>query len=55
MVSENDALRLRRLVFYAADIDRINAVLLAFVKKANVFFLMQSTSLMVIAVTVPMH
>lgn len=35
MVSENDALRLRRLVFYAADIDRINAVLLAFVKKAN--------------------
>ena len=35
MVSDNDALRLRRLVFYAADIDRINAVLLAFVKKAN--------------------
>ena len=35
MVSDNDALRLRRLVFYAADIDRINAVLLSFVKKAN--------------------
>ncbi len=35
MVSDNDALRLRRLVFYAADIDRINAVLLGFVKKAN--------------------
>jgi predicted regulator of Ras-like GTPase activity (Roadblock/LC7/MglB family) len=35
MVSENEALRLRRLVFYAADIDRINTVLLAFVKKAN--------------------
>jgi predicted regulator of Ras-like GTPase activity (Roadblock/LC7/MglB family) len=35
MVSDNDALRLRRLVFYAADIDRINATLLAFVKKAN--------------------
>jgi len=35
MVSDNDALRLRRLVFYAADVDRINAVLLAFVKKAN--------------------
>jgi predicted regulator of Ras-like GTPase activity (Roadblock/LC7/MglB family) len=35
MVSDNDALRLRRLVFYASDIDRLNAVLLAFVKKAN--------------------
>ncbi|MBA3707655.1 MAG: roadblock/LC7 domain-containing protein [Planctomycetes bacterium] len=35
MVSDNEALRLRRLVFYAADIDKINAVLLAFVKKAN--------------------
>lgn len=35
MVSDNEALRLRRLVFYAADIDRINATLLAFVKKAN--------------------
>ena len=35
MVSDNDALRLRRLVFYASDIDRINAVLLGFVKKAN--------------------
>lgn len=35
MVSDNEALKLRRLVFYAADIDRINAVLLAFVKKAN--------------------
>lgn len=34
-VSDNDALRLRRLVFYAADIERINQVLLAFVKKAN--------------------
>src|SRR4051812_20803601 len=35
MVSENEALKLRRLVFYAADIDKINTVLLAFVKKAN--------------------
>jgi len=35
MVSENEALRLRRLVFYAADIDKINATLLGFVKKAN--------------------
>mgnify|MGYP000418559673 CR=1 FL=1 len=35
MVSDNEALRLRRLVFYAADIDKINATLLAFVKKAN--------------------
>lgn len=35
MVSDNDALRLRRLVFYSQDIDRINATLLAFIKKAN--------------------
>ena len=35
MVSDNDALRLRRLVFYSQDIDRINAALLGFVKKAN--------------------
>lgn len=35
MVSQNQALKYRRLVFYAADIDRINATLLAFVKKAN--------------------
>jgi predicted regulator of Ras-like GTPase activity (Roadblock/LC7/MglB family) len=35
MVSENEALKLRRLVFYAADIDVINTALLAFVKKAN--------------------
>jgi len=35
MVSENEALRLRRLVFYAADVDKINAVLLSFIKKAN--------------------
>ena len=35
MVSDNEALRLRRLVFYAADVDKINTVLLAFVKKAN--------------------
>lgn len=35
MVSDNEALRLRRLVFYAADIDRINSTLLAFVKKAS--------------------
>jgi predicted regulator of Ras-like GTPase activity (Roadblock/LC7/MglB family) len=35
MVNENEAVRLRRLVFYAADIDQINTVLLAFVKKAN--------------------
>ncbi len=35
MVTDNDALRLRRLVFYAADIDRINQVLLAFVRKSG--------------------
>jgi predicted regulator of Ras-like GTPase activity (Roadblock/LC7/MglB family) len=35
MVSANEALRLRRLVFYAQDTDRINAALLAFVKKSN--------------------
>ena len=35
MVNDNDALRLRRLVFYAADVDRINQALLAFVKKAG--------------------
>ncbi len=35
MVSENEALRYRRLVFYAADVERINGVLLAFVKKSN--------------------
>jgi predicted regulator of Ras-like GTPase activity (Roadblock/LC7/MglB family) len=35
MVRENDALRLRRLVFYAADVDRINQALLAFVKKSG--------------------
>lgn len=35
MVSDNEALRLRRLVFYAADTDRINAALLAFVKKTG--------------------
>jgi len=35
MVSDNDALRLRRLVFYAADVDRINQALLSFVKKAG--------------------
>jgi predicted regulator of Ras-like GTPase activity (Roadblock/LC7/MglB family) len=35
MVSDNEALKLRRLVFYAADIERINGVLLSFVKKAN--------------------
>ena len=35
MVSENDANRLRRLVFYAADVDRINQALLAFVKKSG--------------------
>jgi len=35
MVSENEALKYRRLVFYAADIDQLNITLLAFVKKAN--------------------
>lgn len=35
MVSDNEALRLRRLVFYAQDVDRINATLLAFVKKSG--------------------
>lgn len=35
MVSDNDALRLRRLVFYTQDIERINSTLLAFIKKAN--------------------
>lgn len=34
-VSDNDALRLRRLVFYSADIDKINQTLLGFVKKSN--------------------
>ena len=34
-VSANEALRLRRLVFYAADGDRINQGLLAFVKKSG--------------------
>ena len=34
-VGENEALRLRRLVFYAADIEKINQMLLAFVKKSN--------------------
>jgi predicted regulator of Ras-like GTPase activity (Roadblock/LC7/MglB family) len=35
MVNDNEALRYRRLIFYAADIDQINATLLSFVKKAN--------------------
>ena len=35
MVSDNDVLRLRRLVFYAADVDRINQALLTFVKKSG--------------------
>jgi predicted regulator of Ras-like GTPase activity (Roadblock/LC7/MglB family) len=35
MVSDNEALRLRRLVFYAQDTDRFNATLLGFVRKAN--------------------
>lgn len=35
MVSDNEALRYKRLIFYAADIDQINGVLLSFVKKAN--------------------
>ena len=34
-ISENQALRYRRLAFYAEDIDRFNEVLLAFVKKAD--------------------
>ena len=34
-VGANDALRLRRLVFYAADTDRINGLLTAFVKKSG--------------------
>jgi len=35
MVSENEALRLRRLVFYAQDVELLNAALLGFVRKAN--------------------
>ncbi len=35
MVSENEALRLRRLVFYANDIEKFNQALLAFVRKSN--------------------
>ena len=35
MVSDNDALRLQRLVFYAADVDRINQALSSFVKKSG--------------------
>jgi predicted regulator of Ras-like GTPase activity (Roadblock/LC7/MglB family) len=35
MANDNEALRLRRLVFYAQDVERINAALLAFVKKSG--------------------
>ncbi len=35
MVGANEAMRLRRLVFYAADTDRFNALLSAFVKKSG--------------------
>lgn len=34
-IGANEALRLRRLVFYAADTDRINALLSGFVKKSG--------------------
>ncbi len=34
-IGANDALRLRRLVFYAADTDKINALLTGFVKKSG--------------------
>jgi predicted regulator of Ras-like GTPase activity (Roadblock/LC7/MglB family) len=34
-VTENEALRLRRLVFYAADIERMNHALLGFVRKSG--------------------
>lgn len=34
-VSENQALRYRRLAFYAEDVERLNEALLAFVKKSN--------------------
>jgi predicted regulator of Ras-like GTPase activity (Roadblock/LC7/MglB family) len=34
-VGANEALRLRRLVFYAADTDKINSLLTAFVKKSG--------------------
>jgi predicted regulator of Ras-like GTPase activity (Roadblock/LC7/MglB family) len=34
-VSANEAMRLRRLVFYAADVDRFNQGLLGFVKKSG--------------------
>ena len=34
-IGANEALRLRRLVFYAADTDKINALLTGFVKKSG--------------------
>ncbi|MCS6970249.1 MAG: roadblock/LC7 domain-containing protein [Planctomycetota bacterium] len=34
-VSSNEALRLRRLVFYAAEVEALNAVLASFVKKSG--------------------
>ncbi|MEK7413024.1 MAG: roadblock/LC7 domain-containing protein [Planctomycetota bacterium] len=34
-IGANEALRLRRLVFYAADVDKFNALLGAFVKKSG--------------------
>ena len=34
-IGANEAMRLRRLVFYAADTDKINALLTAFVKKSG--------------------
>lgn len=34
-IGANEAMRLRRLVFYAADVDRINALLTGFVKKSG--------------------
>lgn len=34
-IGANEALRLRRLVFYSADVDKINALLTGFVKKSG--------------------
>ena len=34
-ITSNEGLRLRRLVFYAEDVDRINGLLLGFVKKSG--------------------
>jgi predicted regulator of Ras-like GTPase activity (Roadblock/LC7/MglB family) len=39
-IGANEALRLKRLVFYAADVDQINQLLLGFVKKSGALSVM---------------